>query len=70
VRSCQANALRTTQYKQKETLTHDLPPEIGRLILAGIFGLGWLLAIAVSLLFWTPQTLQAGLNLWYDAASF
>jgi hypothetical protein len=39
-------------------------------LFAGIFGLGWLLAIAVSLLFWTPQTMQAGLNLWYDASLF
>jgi hypothetical protein len=39
-------------------------------LLAGIFGLGWLLAIGVSLLVWTPQTLPMGVGLWYDSAVF
>jgi hypothetical protein len=39
-------------------------------VLAAILGLGWLIAIAVSLLFWTPQTMAVGLDLWYDAGLF
>ncbi|MFO7539420.1 MAG: hypothetical protein R6X32_15375 [Chloroflexota bacterium] len=39
-------------------------------LLAGIFGLGWLLAIAINLLFWLPQTMQVGLGIWYDAGGF
>lgn len=39
-------------------------------LLAGLFGLGWLVAIAVSLLFWTPQTLEVGVGFWYDGGSF
>jgi hypothetical protein len=39
-------------------------------LLAGLFGLGWLLAIAVNLLFWLPQTLQVGPGFWYDGAAF
>jgi hypothetical protein len=39
-------------------------------LLAGLFGLGWLLAVAVSLLFWTPQTLEVGVGFWYDTQAF
>jgi hypothetical protein len=39
-------------------------------LLAGIFGLGWLLAVAISLLFWLPQAAQVGIGFWYDTGPF
>jgi hypothetical protein len=39
-------------------------------LLAALFGLGWLLAIGVSLLVWMPQTLPVGVGLWYDSTVF
>ena len=36
-------------------------------LLTTLFGLGWLIAIAISLFLWTPKTAVLGIELWYTA---